>query len=94
MANPLVLAMNEIAGPKRSEIPVPRFFTFKMSEIPGGVGLKPGNAFTVRVSGVVKSINDEQEIFANITNVEGNPPLTVPKEVSEIIVRSDESHSP
>jgi uncharacterized protein (DUF3084 family) len=91
--SPLAMAMM-IPEPdeKRREIPVPRFFTFKFSEI--GKDVKPGDSFQVSVRGFVKSVDDEGNVTANIVSVNDNMPLTEEREDEEIRVRTQESHTP
>ena len=96
MADPVVLAL-KADGPREEmrPVPAPRFFEFKQTELPNGLSMKPGDRFFVKVFGVVKAVNDEGGIMANILNVDGGPPQMIdPKPPMRVQTIGDVSPSP
>ena len=95
MTHPLLEALG--GGEKKQErqnLPVPRFFRLKSTELPHGMEVRPGGHFKVTIAGKIKSIDDEGDIIVNVTTVNDNAPETEAVETPEIVVKSDQAVSP
>lgn len=78
----------------RENIPVPRLFRLKMSELQDPENAKTGGKFSVLISGTIKSLDDDDNVMVNVTNVNNNPPETRDEEQPEIRVMTQESVAP
>lgn len=94
MPNPLLSALETKGDPTKASIPIPRFIEFAMHEIPDGNMLKPGQTFVVPIGLVVKAINDDGKILANVTSVNGNNPLVDTTPEPTISVQTQQSTTP
>jgi len=56
---------------RRIQLPLPRIFRVRVSEIPNGHMLRPGHAVNLNLSGTVKMIDDEGDVMINVTRVDG-----------------------
>ena len=93
--NPLLQALG-IEGTRnnRGTIVKPRFITFKLSEL-GVDSVIPGQPFKATIEGRIKSIDDNQDVFASIIRVNGNVPLMQEeRETSPMSVQTTDSPSP
>lgn len=81
-------------GPDRLNMPVPRLFRLKSTELPEGDQLRPGSKFKVFITGTVKSIDDDGDIMVNVTNVNDNQPEIKEQETPEIQIRESQVVSP
>lgn len=85
--NPLYDALRRPSEPQtKFSLPTPRPIEFKAAEVDGAM---PGQLVCVTVYAMVKSVDDEGRIFANVVKVEPEK-----EEKPTIIYKNSESHTP
>jgi len=70
-------------GEEKKPLPKPRPFEFSKEEL--GVEVSPGDRISGEWSGVVKAVNDEGMVMANILSINGNAPQTEEEEEPEAV---------